>query len=118
MVKRPTRAPTAHRDGHGGGTGAITVTGKRSERGRTGSAGGAAGTMVNFNKLRVETLHKYRKHYKLDVSGDSTKQKLVTSIANHFIKEKVDESKVLMAFMAALAGGGSAGGSGDVPAGN
>lgn len=77
------------------------------------------GAMVNFDKLRTETLHKYRKLYKLDVSEDSTKQKLVSSIANHFVKEKVDESKVLMAFMAALAGsagninggGGSSGGS-------
>lgn len=98
------------------------MTGKRSERGgrNGGGAGGASGTVVNFDKLRTETLHKYRKHYKLDVSDDSTKQKLVSSIANHFVKEKVDESKVLMAFMAALAGGtgnlyggASSGGGGD-----
>lgn len=101
--KRQTRTPAAHRDGHT--TVGVTVTGKRSQRG--GHPGGPSGTVVNFDKLRTETLHKVSKHYKLEVPDDETKQKLVHSIANHFVKEKVDESKVLVAFIAALSGSGS-----------
>lgn len=97
-IKRPSRA-AASRDGP-------MVTGKRSERQRSGTVG-PAGTVVNFDKLRTETLHKYRKHYKLDAVNDdsTTRHKLVGAIASHFVKEKVDESKVLMAFMAALSSG-------------
>ena len=61
--------------------------------------------MVNFDKLSTQTLQKYKRLYKLDVADDAGRERLVHTIANHFTKEKVDENKVLVAFIAALSAG-------------
>lgn len=82
------------------------VTGKRSERARPSGTGG--GPSVNFDKLGGDTLRKIsRMHYNREPGpdDDECKRGLVTVIADHFAKEKVDETKVLLAFMKALAGG-------------
>ena len=65
-------------------------------------------TSVDFSKLERETLMKInRHHYKADPKPeeDANKRGLVTAIADHFSKERVDETKVLVAFIKALAGG-------------
>jgi|TARA_B100001142_G_scaffold302038_1_gene328247 hypothetical protein len=85
-----------------------TVTGKRSSRpseraGGGGFGGGGGGSKVNFDKLGLDTLKKIEEgHYKQAVSPDEQKRKLVASVAEHFMKEQVDEAEVLMNFMAAF----------------
>jgi hypothetical protein len=85
-----------------------TVTGKRpsrpSERAGGGGFGGGGGrSKVNFDKLGLDTLKKIEEgHYKQAVSPDEQKRKLVASVAEHFMKEQVDEAEVLMNFMAAF----------------
>lgn len=82
------------------------VTGKRSERARP--SGTSGGPSVNFDKLGRDTLRKIsRQHYNREPGpdDDECKRGLVNVIADHFAKEKVDETKVLLAFMKALAGG-------------
>jgi len=91
--KRPTRPPAEKQNAGGNNT-------KGIKDGRHGASGTS---MVNFDKLGFDTLKKYRRHYKLDPSTESSKDKLVTAISNHFNAQKVDEGKVLTAFMAAVA---------------
>ena len=82
------------------------VTGKRSERARP--SGTSGGPSVNFDKLGRDTLRKIsRQHYNREPGpdDDECKRGLVNVVADHFAKEKVDETRVLLAFMKALAGG-------------
>ncbi|QDZ21234.1 subunit of histone deacetylase complex [Chloropicon primus] len=54
---------------------------------------------VNFNKLEVAALKRYKKHYKLKVQANATKEQLVSAVGAHFVKQKVDERKVVHTFL-------------------
>ena len=109
---RPRRVsrPSAHVRANAG-------VGSKRSRGDTASRGGnlrgrTHGPSVRFEKLRRETLEKISsKHYKVDDdeyaknSDQPEKRRLVETIANRFTNETVDETKVLIAFIKALAGG-------------
>ena len=62
------------------------------ERRRDGSG---AALYVNFNKLQSSALKRYRRHYKLQVTPDATKDQLVNAVGAHFMSQKIDERKLL-----------------------
>lgn len=107
---------------------------ERPRRRDGGNSRGAHEPSVRFDKLRTETLEKIKeKHYKIPRHDDATdsqtatdkttsglkreerfsydddsrpeKRALVETIAKRFTSETVDETKVLIAFVKALAGG-------------
>jgi len=51
---------------------------------------------VNFNALHMQTLKKYKKHYKLE--DKSTKAELVEVIASHFSQQHVVELDTFVLF--------------------
>ena len=63
---------------------------------------GAPDIAVNFNKLEAAALKRYRRHYKLQVQANATKDQLVTAVGSHFMKQKVDERKVIHTFLESM----------------
>lgn len=61
-------------------------------------------TTINFSKLESGSLRKYRRHYKLPVGPNATKDQLVHAVQVHCSGETVDESHVLAGFILALHG--------------
>ena len=57
---------------------------------------------VNFNKLHAETLRRYKRHFKLTLHNNPTKADLVSAVGAHFMKQKVDERKVLHTFVESI----------------
>lgn len=57
---------------------------------------------VNFNKLNMSALGKYRQHFQLtDVGPDSTRDQLVVAVEKHFTSQAVEENKIISAFVQA-----------------
>jgi hypothetical protein len=54
---------------------------------------------VDFNKLNIRTLKRYKRRFKLKVRHNPTKTELVQAIAQHFNYVKVEEPEVLDAFL-------------------
>lgn len=64
--------------------------------------GPALGMRVNFNKLNMSALGKYRQHFQLtDVGPDSTRDQLVVAVEKHFTSQAVEENKIISAFVQA-----------------
>jgi histone deacetylase complex subunit SAP30 len=59
---------------------------------------------VNFNKLESAALKRYKKHYKLEVTPNATKDQLVSAVGTHFMAQKVDERKVIHTFFESMIG--------------
>lgn len=79
---------------------------KRKKKARVGSA--SDGTHANIAKLNVSSLRKYRRHYKLNIAKDCSKDELVGAVRKHFAKTKVNESEVISNFLRYIARGASA----------
>eukprot|EP00741_Cyanophora_paradoxa_P002477 tig00000076_g2401.t1 len=60
-------------------------------------------TFVNFSKLDIKTLQRYRKHFRLQLDGKThpNKSDLVAAITKHFASHTVDEAETLATFIAA-----------------
>ena len=55
---------------------------------------------VNFYKLDIAALRRYRRHYRLnDVGPNSSREELILSVRKHFMSTQVDEVAVIAAFM-------------------
>lgn len=69
------------------------------------SRNGNSGSLhVNFNKLESAALKRYKRHYKLQVTPNATKDQLVTAVGSHFMSQKVDERKVIHTFFESMIG--------------
>ena len=55
---------------------------------------------VNFYKLDIAALRRYRRHYRLnDVGPNSSREELILAVRKHFMSTQVDEVTVIAAFM-------------------
>lgn len=62
---------------------------------------GASHPRVNFGKLDIAALRRYRRHFKLtDVGPNSSKDQLVSAVSRHFAAQHVDEHNVISHFVA------------------
>jgi hypothetical protein len=58
---------------------------------------------VDFNKLDIGNLRKYRRHYRLsEVPSNSSKDQLVSAVTRHFRMQTVDEGMVMSRFYRAI----------------
>jgi len=54
---------------------------------------------VDFNKLDVATLKRYKRSYKLRLRHNSTKTELVNAVSKHFASLPVNENEIIEAFL-------------------
>ena len=54
---------------------------------------------VDFNKLDMATLKRYKKHYRLKTRQNVTKNELALAVAKHFASTHVDEAETIQLFM-------------------
>eukprot|EP01102_Stenamoeba_stenopodia_P018676 TRINITY_DN6897_c0_g1_i2.p1 TRINITY_DN6897_c0_g1~~TRINITY_DN6897_c0_g1_i2.p1 ORF type:complete len:138 (+),score=31.67 TRINITY_DN6897_c0_g1_i2:55-468(+) len=54
---------------------------------------------VDFSKLELSTLKKYKRYYKLRTRSSSNKAELVAAIAKHFQTMQISESQILETFV-------------------
>jgi len=93
--KRP-RHPADPREGPSSGIGKAVAIRRSNDRKREASS-----TNINFNKLEAGSLRKYRRHYKLEIGPNASKDQLVSAVQHHFSMHTVDESNVIAAFLVA-----------------
>eukprot|EP00164_Ancoracysta_twista_P007001 GFYU01009858.1.p1 GENE.GFYU01009858.1~~GFYU01009858.1.p1 ORF type:complete len:131 (+),score=38.84 GFYU01009858.1:353-745(+) len=99
---------------------AQTTTSKKKSTSATNSAAAAAAprkkktptsstkktkrdyTMIDFNKLELSTLKRYRRQKKLDARPNSSKGELVVAVKAHFIQADVSELETISTFVRTL----------------
>eukprot|EP00873_Tetraselmis_striata_P035351 jgi/Tetstr1/455615/TSEL_042427.t1 len=85
----------------GGGEVSRRVAGKRNVSSEVKQP--SRETNVDFSKLDIGNLRKYRRHYRLnDVPPNSSKDQLVTAVTRHFRMQTVDEGMVMSQFYRAI----------------
>jgi histone deacetylase complex subunit SAP30 len=96
---------TTGANGNGGPNGSINAN-----AGGGGSANGGAekgvraekdarNLTVDFTKLDMATLKRYKKHFRLKTRQNVTKTELAFSVAKHFASQTVDEADTISLFM-------------------
>ena len=63
---------------------------------------GAPGTKVDFSKLKMNTLHRYGRYYKLKSKKGLTKRELAKRLADHFHSMDVAEEDTVKLFIQAV----------------
>lgn len=101
--KRP-RHQAETSDGPNSGIGKAVAMRRSNDRKRE-----AGSTNINFNKLEAGSLRKYRRHYKLEIGPNASKDQLVSAVQQHFSMHTVDESNVIAAFLLAYSHSNSKG---------
>lgn len=87
-VKKPKREePAEEVDSEAGG-----ARGGRSEK-------DARALTVDFTKLDMSTLKRYKRHFRLKTRQNVTKTELALSVAKHFAATTVDEADTISLFM-------------------
>ena len=96
-ARRPTRVP-----GNGPPSQAAAAAMKRLQERRRSAR---PNCQSNFERLTLSTLQKYKKAYEMEANPetDGDKNALVHEVGKHFMQQKLDEQKVLQAFMCAVA---------------
>lgn len=61
---------------------------------------------VDFSKLDMATLKRYKRHYRLKTRQNVTKTELATAVAKHFASQTVDEADTISLFMYSARAGG------------
>eukprot|EP00894_Picocystis_sp_ML_P002547 jgi/Pico_ML_1/53064/g3679.t1 len=87
--------------GSGAANGGSTATGS-SEEDVDGQRRRSAKCTVDFSRLDVATLRKYRRVNRLEDISNGTKEQLLPGIIQHFGSQDVDEQDILLAFAFAL----------------
>ncbi len=82
-------------DGEGGGAMNGNEGGGRSAR----SEKDARNLTVDFTKLDMATLKRYKRHYRLKTRQNVTKTELALAVAKHFASQTVDEADTISLFM-------------------
>ena len=86
--------------------------GPSGESGGVGIGGGGGGSSssripfgltVDFCKLDMAALKRYKRHYRLKVRPNVTKGELANAVARHFASQTVDEADTISLFMCARA---------------
>merc|ERR1712196_351709 len=54
---------------------------------------------VDFSKLDMGTLKRYKRHYRLKTRQNVTKTELAQAVARHFASQHVDEAETIQLFM-------------------
>ncbi|XP_065885571.1 histone deacetylase complex subunit SAP30 homolog [Dysidea avara] len=54
---------------------------------------------VDFSQIQLNTLRRYKRHYKLQLRPGSTKVQLIEAISNHFRTIRVSEKKIVPLFI-------------------
>ena len=54
---------------------------------------------VDFTKLDMQTLKRYKRHYRLKTRQNVTKTELALAVAKHFASQTVDEADTISLFM-------------------
>ena len=54
---------------------------------------------VDFTKLDMATLKRYKRHYRLKTRQNVTKTELALAVAKHFASQTVDEADTISLFM-------------------
>ena len=54
---------------------------------------------VDFTKLDMATLKRYKRHYRLNTRQNLTKTELALAVAKHFASQTVDEADTISLFM-------------------
>jgi len=60
---------------------------------------------VDFTKLDMATLKRYKRHYRLKTRQNVTKTELAMAVAKHFASQTVDEADTISLFMYSARGG-------------
>mmetsp|Transcript_17440 Transcript_17440/g.43866 ORF Transcript_17440/g.43866 Transcript_17440/m.43866 type:complete len:123 (+) Transcript_17440:67-435(+) len=85
--------------------------GDEEEEGANGTDGSAARPArseketVDFTKLDMATLKRYKRHYRLKTRQNVTKTELAMAVAKHFASQTVDEADTISLFMYSARGG-------------
>ena len=91
-------------------TGDDDGAGPSGESGGVGIGGGGGGSSssripfgltVDFCKLDMAALKRYKRHYRLKVRPNVTKGELANAVARHFASQTVDEADTISLFMCA-----------------
>ena len=64
-----------------------------------GGGGDARNLTVDFSKLDMATLKRYKRHYRLKTRQNVTKTELAQAVAKHFASQTVDEADTISLFM-------------------
>lgn len=88
-VKKPKRDEGEEGEGDGATAGAGS---RRSEK-------DARALTVDFTKLDMATLKRYKRHYRLKTRQNVTKTELSMAVAKHFASQSVDEADTISLFM-------------------
>eukprot|EP00873_Tetraselmis_striata_P029421 jgi/Tetstr1/449685/TSEL_036753.t1 len=106
VVELPTGNEPAFSDDEEPESAAKMVVSSRKRRIKAvggGEVSSAMETNVDFSKLDIGNLRKYRRHYRLnDVPPNSSKDQLVTAVTRHFRMQTVDEGMVMSQFYRAI----------------
>lgn len=57
---------------------------------------------VDFSQIQLNTLRRYKRHYKLQLKPGSTKVQLIEAITNHFRTIRVSEKKIVPLFISMI----------------
>mmetsp|Transcript_37392 Transcript_37392/g.51909 ORF Transcript_37392/g.51909 Transcript_37392/m.51909 type:complete len:229 (+) Transcript_37392:318-1004(+) len=99
---RPKRKPQVGNE-HSRNLGAVRTCGKGTTvRRAMDRPQGKVESNINFDQLEAGSLRKYRRHFKLAIGPNASKDQLVSAVQHHFSEHTVDESNVLAGFILAL----------------
>ena len=73
--------------------------GSAGEQGRPRGEKDARNLTVDFTKLDMATLKRYKRHYRLKTRQNVTKTELALAVAKHFASQTVDEADTISLFM-------------------
>lgn len=77
----------------------VADMGAGSEAGRPRGEKDARNLTVEFTKLDMATLKRYKRHYRLKTRQNVTKTELALAVAKHFASQTVDEADTISLFM-------------------
>jgi len=76
-----------------------SITGNESQRPPMRGEKDARNLTVDFTKLDMATLKRYKRHYRLKTRQNVTKTELALAVAKHFASQTVDEADTISLFM-------------------
>ena len=88
-AKKPKHADEEEPMDMGAGSDAARPRGEKDARNLT----------VDFTKLDMATLKRYKRHYRLKTRQNVTKTELALAVAKHFASQTVDEADTISLFM-------------------
>ena len=94
---RGTKKPKGAKGGHEEEE--MAGDGNGSESGRPRGDKDARTLTVEFTKLDMATLKRYKRHYRLKTRQNVTKTELALAVAKHFASQTVDEADTISLFM-------------------